>query len=624
MEQKMRILHLEDNKDDARLIGISLCRDGIDCEIEVVETRDAYLDALGSRVFDLICADYSLPAFDGLSALALARERAPDVPFIFVTGTMGEDIAIESLKNGATDYIHKDKLFRLAPAVRRALKESRERRELKKAEEQLRASEERFRGLAASAQDAIVIIDEEGRISFWNHAAERIFGYSSDEAMGRELHAFIVPERYFNDYRRGFPRFRKTGEGAFIGKILELVAARKDGSEFPVEFSVSSLQIKGKWHSISILRDVTERKRAEKMLQQQLNKMTALSEVETAINSSLDLRVTLNILLERLTAQLMVDAADVLLLDQDTLYLNFAAGHGFRTTAVPKTRVRLGKGHVGRAAFERRTLIIPDLSETLTNALKGEEFKSYVAVPLIAHGDIKGVLEIFHRTQLEPNPEWLSFLELLSGQAAIAIGNAAMFDSLQRSSLELALSYDATLEGWGRALEFRDADTKGHTERVTDMTLRLCKLIGIEDRDLVHVRRGSLLHDIGKIGIPDDILLKPGALTEEESRIMQQHPVYAYELLSAIPFLRPAIDIPYCHHEKWDGSGYPRGLRGEDIPFKARIFAIIDVADALNSDRPYRPAWPAEKILGYIKSLKGTHFDPDVADAFLSLKWGQL
>jgi PAS domain S-box-containing protein len=373
--------------------------------------------------------------------------------------------------------------------------------------------------------------------------------------------------------------------------------------------------------SVHIVKDITKHRRAEEMLQHQINNMKALTDIGIAISGSLDLRVTLNVVLEKLIAQLAVDAADVLLLDQDKLHLKYSAGLGFRTVAITNTRVRMGRGHVGRAILERQTLIIPSLAENLTRALKGEGFESYIAVPLIAQGEVKGALEIFNRTPLNPTSEWLGFLELLAGQAAIAIDNAAMFDSLQRANEELTISYDVTLEGWGRTLEFRDADTKGHTERVTEMTLRLARLMGVEEHGLVHVRRGAMLHDIGKINIPDSILLKPGPLTRKEREIMRLHPVYAHDLLSAIPFLCPAIDIPYCHHEKWDGTGYPRGLKGEEIPFNARIFTVVDVADALISDRPYRRAWPAERVYDYIRSMKGAHFDPSVVDAFADMGW---
>jgi HD-GYP domain-containing protein (c-di-GMP phosphodiesterase class II) len=370
-----------------------------------------------------------------------------------------------------------------------------------------------------------------------------------------------------------------------------------------------------------IVQDITGRKASEEMLKRQVEHMTALSDISISISSSLDIRVTLNVLLEKLTTLLKVDAADVLLLDKDSLYLNYAAGRGFSASAVQSTHVRLGKGHAGQAAYERRALIITDLSGTLTNALKGEEFESYIAMPLIARGKVKGVLEIFQRKALEPTQEWMAFLELLAGQAAIAIDNASLVDSLQRFATELTLSYDATLEGWGRTLEFRDKDTQGHTERVTEMTLRLGRLLEMTDPELMQVRRGALLHDIGKIGIPDAILLKPGPLSTEEKEIMQLHPVYAHKLLSGIPFLRPAMDIPYCHHEMWNGQGYPRGLKGEDIPFKARVFSVIDVADALITDRPYRAAWPVEKAYQHIAALRGVHFDPSVVDAFIDMKW---
>jgi HD-GYP domain-containing protein (c-di-GMP phosphodiesterase class II) len=165
----------------------------------------------------------------------------------------------------------------------------------------------------------------------------------------------------------------------------------------------------------------------------------------------------------------------------------------------------------------------------------------------------------------------------------------------------------------------RDADTEGHTRRVTEMTLKLAASMGMSDMEQVHMYRGAILHDIGKMAIPDHILLKEGPLTDEEWDSMRQHPVYAHRLLSNIPFLRPALDIPYCHHEKWDGSGYPRRLKQEQIPLAARIFAVVDVWDALRSDRPYRPAWTEERVLAYISEQAGSHFDPQVVTAFLQL-----
>jgi HD-GYP domain-containing protein (c-di-GMP phosphodiesterase class II) len=252
--------------------------------------------------------------------------------------------------------------------------------------------------------------------------------------------------------------------------------------------------------------------------------------------------------------------------------------------------------------------------------LDKETFFAYYAVPLIAKGRVNGILEIFHRSQIQPEPDWLEFLEALASQAAIAIDNATMFDNLQKSNIELTLAYDSTLEGWSKALDLRDKETEGHTQRVTDMTLRLAKAMDMSEFELVNIRRGALLHDIGKMGLPDSILLKPGPLDDEEWKVMHFHPEYAYKMLSPISFLRPALDIPYYHHEKWDGTGYPHGLKGEHIPLPARIFAVVDVWDALNSNRSYRAAWPKEKVTEYIREQAGKHFDPKVVEVFLRLE----
>lgn len=240
-------------------------------------------------------------------------------------------------------------------------------------------------------------------------------------------------------------------------------------------------------------------------------------------------------------------------------------------------------------------------------------------MPLIAKGVVQGVLEVFHRERMDPDQAWIDFLEALAGQAAIAIDNAMLFDELNQSNVELRQAYDATLEGWARALELRDIETQGHSQRVTEMAVRLARRFGISGSDLVNVRRGALLHDIGKMGIPDSILHKPGELSADEWTEMHKHPRYAYEMLSGAEYLRPALDIPYCHHEKWDGSGYPRGLKGKEIPLAARIFAVVDVWDALRSNRPYRQAWSDAQALEHIRDQSAAHFDPAVVEEFLSL-----
>lgn len=319
-----------------------------------------------------------------------------------------------------------------------------------------------------------------------------------------------------------------------------------------------------------------------------------------------------------------VDAADVLLLDPYMQTLEFAAGQGFRTNAIQNSSLQLGEGIAGRALLERRIVHVPDLSAAgdqfvRTALLQSENFNVYYGLPLVAKGQLKGVLEIFNRLPLDPDPEWLDYLKTLAGQAAIAIDNAQLFENMQRSNSELVMAYDATIAGWSHAMDLRDKETEGHTRRVTQLTLRLAERMGVSKQEMIHIRRGALLHDIGKLGVPDQILLKPGKLTDEEWDLMRQHPTYAYEMLNTIHYLRPALDIPYYHHEKWDGTGYPQGLKGEQIPLAARIFAVVDVWDALHSDRPYRPGWPVEKIREYIREQSGQHFDPQVVEAFLSM-----
>ncbi|HLO16160.1 MAG TPA: HD domain-containing phosphohydrolase, partial [Anaerolineales bacterium] len=352
--------------------------------------------------------------------------------------------------------------------------------------------------------------------------------------------------------------------------------------------------------------------------------LSALRNIDQAIISNINLRFTLNTILSEVSKQLRVDAADILLLNSDTEMLEYVAGLGFKTQSMETARVPLGESYAGRAAKEWRFIKIENLKDQpndslLTTLLAEENFVFYCGVPLIAKGKVKGVLEVFHGTTLEPRPDWLDFLNILAGQAAIAIENASLFENLQQTNQELIKAYDTTIEGWSRALDLRDKETEGHTQRVAEMTLTLAQRFGFNEEDLLHIRRGALLHDIGKMGVPDNILLKPESLTKVEWIIMRQHPQYAYDLLKPIVFLARSLDIPYCHHEKWDGTGYPRGLKGEETPLTARLFAVVDVWDALTSDRPYRPAWSEDEAAAYIWEQSGNHFDPEIVEAFFKV-----
>ena len=357
--------------------------------------------------------------------------------------------------------------------------------------------------------------------------------------------------------------------------------------------------------------------------QEQVRKLTTLRDIDSAIASSTDLRVTLNILMDHTLRHLKIDAVDILLYHPELQSLTYLCSSGFRSASPTRPLTRIGEGLAGQVVMKGRIEHIPDLQKSIgymsDPLLSLEGFVSYIGVPLIVKGQIKGLFEVFHRSPFSPSDEWMQFMQTLAGQAAIAIDNSQLFDNLQRSNQEIRQAYDTTLEGWARALELRDRETEGHTRRVTILTMQLARYMNINDEDIVNIYRGVLLHDIGKMGVPDQILRKTGPLTDTEWVEMRRHPQYAFDLLSPIPYLRPALDIPYCHHEHWDGSGYPRGLREEQIPLAARIFSVVDIWDALLSDRPYRNAWPEKKVVAYLKEISGTILDAQIVESFLKM-----
>jgi putative nucleotidyltransferase with HDIG domain len=370
--------------------------------------------------------------------------------------------------------------------------------------------------------------------------------------------------------------------------------------------------------------DATARKEAERKMRHQIDRLRSLRAIDLCILGTTDSRVALATVLTETTKRLQVDAAAVLLLSPGTTRLEAASTLGFHAPDADRLCVRVGEGAAGRAALEYRPVIVanavdPAARGEVPAVLLDEGVQGFCAVPLVAKGRLIGVLAVANRSPLDVDDDWLGFFESLAGQAAMAIDAGRAYQDLQRAHLDLALAYDTTIEGWGAALELRDKETAHHTLRVADLTLELARVAGMTEPELVQVRRGALLHDIGKMAVPDAILLKRDKLTEEELAIMKRHPVTAYELLSPIPYLRPALDIPYCHHERWDGTGYPRGLKGDAIPLAARLFAVVDVWDAVRSQRPYREGWSDAHARQHLGALAGTHLDPAAVDLFLKM-----
>jgi PAS domain S-box-containing protein len=773
--RRLRVLIAEDSPNDAELMLRELRRGGFDVVSQRVDTPEAFAEGLTPDL-DLILCDYVMPRFDAPRALSLLQDRGLDIPFLIVSGTIGEDLAVAAMRGGAADYLLKDRLARLGPAVRLALEKHQLRRAHAQAAESLQKSEVRFRALIENSSDAVSMADAQGRITYSSPAVTRVLGYQPAEIENRLAFELFHPEdadraqtalaqllaspaepvtvrlrmRHKQDhwcwveavarnllddanigalvvnYRDIADRIQHELELEAIADLsqalrnavsradvlavvldqamallqaaagtLQLLAstgqatlveqARGEwapllGQSVPLTAGVNHLVLSsgqpyrhdhtpddprflraaltpntsavlcvpllaegaqpigvfwigrptpinsGEQRLLMAMADMAASAIHRAILYEQtqirLQRLATLRAIDLAINASLDLTVTLNVLLTEGQRQLGVDAVSLLLYEPGPHTLAYAAGRGFRTTAAERAHVPLGASYAGRVAQERRTrsLSDPSLADAGMRAfMRAEGFAAYIGVPLIAKGQLQGVFEIFHRGPLQADPEWLEFLETLAGQAALAIDNATVYADLQRSHAHLRLAYDTTLEGWSRALDLRDRETEGHTRRVTELSLRLAEAMGLSGEALLHLRRGALLHDIGKLGVPDHILHKPGPLTDEEWAVMRQHPVYAYELLRPIDYLGPALDIPYCHHEKWDGSGYPRGLKADAIPLSARIFAVADVWDALRSDRPYRPRWSAEQSRAYLTEQSGRHFDPRVVNVFMGL-----
>lgn len=738
----LRLLIIEDSDADTQLLLRELRHIGYDVEFERVETGGAMRAMLSEKEWDLILSDYALPKFNAPQALELLKISGLDIPFIIVSGTIGEETAVAALKAGANDFVVKGKFARLGPAIERELREAESHRDRKRAEEQIKYHARLLRHI----NDAVIAIDDQFRITAWNRAAERIYGWTGAEIMGRNvdeiLRSGLTDEQQAkaqqllkenSSFRSERIHSRKNGQPVYVeentialtdshGRVTGYVSVYRDITErrqaeealreneyllsesqrighigswsynlvtnflkfsdemyrlfdvSPREFPHSSeaflnliypldhptaiqwmesirsgrqpgeltfrifrkngelryIQCRGAItfgsarrpvRFIGMAQDITEIKLAEIQIRQQIERLHALREIDQAISTSFDLTFTLDILITQVISQLQVDAADILLVNADGQTFTFAAGKGFRTNAVESARLLIADS---QAARERRLIQIENLKDRpdqrLVTPLRiTEDFVCYVGVPLIVKGKVKGVLEVFQRAPLYPYAEWLDFLISLAGQAGIAVENASLFENLEQSNRELSQAYDATIEGWSRALDLRDKETEGHTLRVTEMTLNLAHTFGLAEEQHLDIRWGSLLHDIGKMGIPDNILLRPETLTEDEWLQMRQHPQYAYDLLKPIAFLARALDIPYCHHEKWDGTGYPRGLKGTEIPLVARLFAVVDVWDALTSDRPYRLAWSEKEAMTYIQEQSGKQFDPQVVEAFLKM-----
>jgi HD-GYP domain-containing protein (c-di-GMP phosphodiesterase class II) len=356
----------------------------------------------------------------------------------------------------------------------------------------------------------------------------------------------------------------------------------------------------------------------------QTKKIQAEFSINRILQSSLNLRDTLQAIFEILSELVEIDGAIILKYNAASQQFDLLASHGLNGRALAKVHLYIENGLTKRVIRERSFVGVEDLldagpTENYINLLSQEGFHAHTTTPLINHRDLLGVLEIFWCETQHLDAWKLEILQMVGESITFAMEHSIVVEDLKRRNNEFSSTYTATIAGLSRALELRDLETEGHTRRVSALTLHLAEHMQIPPDQRASIQQGALLHDIGKLGIPDAILLKPGSLTPQEWKVMQQHPLYAYNILAPIINLRQALDIPLYHHEHWDGSGYPYGLKGEQIPLSARLFAVVDVYDALTSDRPYRSAWTRSQAIEYLQEQAGQLFDPQVVVYFLEL-----
>jgi putative nucleotidyltransferase with HDIG domain len=355
--------------------------------------------------------------------------------------------------------------------------------------------------------------------------------------------------------------------------------------------------------------------------------LSTLLKVSRSLASTMDLTEVLQIAIESAVDMLGLDTGAIYTLEENgTLRLGATSPPLPPQLPLEALSAKLeDHPHINEAVRTRTPVYLPDVGAvSLTQAEKNiVDLRGLVSIlyfPLLLKESAIGVFilgTIHNKRQFSSTEIDLSYV--LAFQVSLAIANAQLYKKAQDAIAELTRAYDATLAGWSQVLDMRDHVTDEHTHRVADLTVALAARMGIPASELALIRRGALLHDIGKMALPDAILQKPEPLSAEEMEIMKTHPEKAFQILSQIDYLLPAIEIPYCHHERWDGTGYPRRLKGEEIPLAARIFAVVDVYDALTSDRPYRKGWTKEQALAYLREQSGKHFFPEAVEAFSKL-----
>jgi|GEM_PF-657066 len=616
--RSLRALIVEDNADDADLLLMWLEREGYTVDSERVDGAAALRRALADGAWDIVFADYQVPSLSALDSLAILREVAPDTPCIVVSGEIGEEAAVGALKAGAQDFVVKGRWARLAPAVEREIDEARRRRQERAS---LASSELRFRSVVESMGEGLILTDLDERIVYANPRMAELTGRSLAELQGEPAYRLLVPAEHWPAQEE---RNQRRLQG--VAEQYETEIVRADGERRWVHVSAAPSRdgagaIVG---TIGAFADVTERRRALEHVRR-LN--AALQETATAyrqlanfgarIERLNDIDALLDAGLEDLARQLRLDLGVYYLIERGACHVVRQWGSGpDGLSSLHEEPMALGTGLVGTVAATGEGRLLADYP-VWEGALPGYVklgLRTQLTLPVKRHGTVVGVISLasFGRKVDLDDEDGLvaeSFVKRLE-------------NALERVEYirELTTTREQTFRALGVALEYRDYETKGHTDRVVERALAFGRTLGMQGGELQALQWGAYLHDLGKIAIPDDILLKPGRLTPEEFDIIKKHTVYGYEMTRGIPFLPDATRaLIRNHHERWRGDGYPDGLEGDAIPLMARMFSLVDVYDALMSQRPYKRAWTHAAAVDEIRGMAGAQFDPELTGVFLEL-----
>lgn len=631
-QTELRILLLEDEPTDAELVENALHETGLSFVSRRVDTREAFMQALEEFKPDIILADYKLPAFDGASAVKIVRQQHPTVPVVMVTGAMGDEKAVELLGLGAKDYILKDRLARLGPAVQRALSAELGIRARKAAEKALRESEAKFRAIFENARDVILALSTDGTLIMLNPAFGQITGWTCAEWLGKSFSPLVHPD----DLPNAMHLLQCAVQGEAL-PVCELRILKKNGDYVVGEFTITPLVHDGtNAYLLGIARDITERKQAEVNIKKLTRLYATLSQTnKTIVHAANRQELLCNTCKGAITHGKFI-LAWVGLVDEATHIVKPVCIHGdeqgyLTAITVSTDDVPEGRGPTGTAIRENRVSYVNDYAADeralpWRDAALKRGFRGAAALPLRFRDKVIGALTLYADEPDFFDAEQLSLLEEMALDISFALEGFERESLRQKAEEErgtalhkLRKSLEDSIRVAASISEVRDPYTAGHQQRVSQLAVAIAREMGLPATQIDGIHFGGLIHDIGKIGVPAEILSKPSLLTPLEMKLIQTHPQSGYEVVKDIEFPWPVAQIILQHHERLDGSGYPAGLKGDEIIMEARIIAVADTVEAMWSHRPYRPSLGMDAALEEISGASGVRYDSQAVEACLRL-----